>query len=146
MQAGPPQRRLIYENYCSRSKSRGQSKLSIPTFLFLCPFIVLAIPARGNRKSTINNRNHFMYRNLQLRFEDIIQELSDTLYSMALDSRTMSGVSADVRNLRSTASTPSLRSREGSITPMGMGKLDGQGGGNVKVVVRVRGFLPRGMV
>lgn len=87
-----------------------------------------------------------MYRNLQLRFEDIIQELSDTLYSMALDSRTMSGVSADVRNLRSTASTPSLRSREGSITPMGMGKLDGQGGGNVKVVVRVRGFLPRGMV
>jgi hypothetical protein len=43
---------------------------------------------------------------------------------------------------RSSASTPSLRSREGSVTPIG--RMDAPGG-NVRVVVRVRGFLPRGM-
>ncbi|TVY50621.1 Kinesin-like protein KIF1C [Lachnellula cervina] len=58
---------------------------------------------------------------------------------MALDPRLMPGVASDMR-LRSSASTPSLRSREGSVTPMG--RMDAPGG-NVRVVVRVRGFLPR---
>ena len=58
---------------------------------------------------------------------------------MALEPRLMPGVAAEVRSLRSTASTPSLRSREG--TPVGRMEPPG---GNVKVVVRVRGFLPRG--
>jgi len=52
----------------------------------------------------------------------------------------MPGVASEMR-LRSSASTPSLRSREGSVTPMG--RMDAPGG-NVRVVVRVRGFLPRG--
>ncbi|PQE16843.1 kinesin motor domain-containing protein [Rutstroemia sp. NJR-2017a BBW] len=39
----------------------------------------------------------------------------------------------------SSASTPSLRSREGSVAPAFK-----DSGGNVRVVVRVRGFLPRG--
>lgn len=54
---------------------------------------------------------------------------------MALDPRLMPSVAS----LRSSASTPSLRSRDGSI----MGRMDAPGG-NVRVVVRVRGFLPRG--
>ncbi|TVY44061.1 Kinesin-like protein [Lachnellula subtilissima] len=58
---------------------------------------------------------------------------------MALDPRLMPGVASEMR-LRSSASTPSLRSREGSVTPMG--RMDAPGG-NVRVVVRVRGFLPR---
>ncbi|CZR57188.1 related to KINESIN-LIKE PROTEIN KIF1C [Phialocephala subalpina] len=57
---------------------------------------------------------------------------------MALDPRLMPGVAAEMRSIRSSASTPSLRSRDGSISSF---KMDG--GGNVKVVVRVRGFLPR---
>jgi uncharacterized protein YraI len=48
--------------------------------------------------------------------------------------------------LRSTASSPSLRSREAAAvsragTPVNMHSGPG---GNVKVVVRVRAFLPRG--
>lgn len=50
--------------------------------------------------------------------------------------------------LTSSASSPSLRSKESVVvrpmTPtMGSNGAAG-GGGNVKVVVRVRGFLPRG--
>jgi hypothetical protein len=50
--------------------------------------------------------------------------------------------SADLRSsvIRSSASTPSLRSKDGTLPPHM--KMDG--GGNVKVVVRVRAFLPRG--
>lgn len=47
--------------------------------------------------------------------------------------------SADLRVVRSSASTPSLRSRDGTI-PF-HARMDN--GGNVRVVVRVRAFLPR---
>ncbi|KAH8668166.1 kinesin motor domain-containing protein [Tricladium varicosporioides] len=58
---------------------------------------------------------------------------------MALDPRLMPGVAAEMRSIRSSASTPSLRSRDGSISSLSMHTP----GGNVRVVVRVRGFLPR---
>jgi hypothetical protein len=83
-----------------------------------------------------------MYRNLQLRFCEVILEITDSLQDMALDGR-LTSVAAEMRTVRSSASTPSLRSREGSITPMGRHDAPG---GNVKVVVRVRGFLPRGII
>ncbi|EER25069.1 kinesin, putative [Coccidioides posadasii C735 delta SOWgp] len=54
--------------------------------------------------------------------------------------------SASVAGVRSTASSPSLRSKERIIAPAtrpGTPMNGGGGGGNVKVVVRVRGFLPR---
>lgn len=54
----------------------------------------------------------------------------------------MPGVTAEMRSIRSSASTPSLRSRDGAVTPTMGGLL--APGGNVRVVVRVRGFLPRG--
>lgn len=82
-----------------------------------------------------------MYANLQQRFRETIQHINDTLLDMALDPRLMPGVAAEMRSIRSSASTPSLRSREGSIAPIG--RMDAPGG-NVRVVVRVRGFLPRG--
>ena len=62
---------------------------------------------------------------------------------MALDARAFPGVASEAR-LKSTASAPSLRSRESEPVPMGRNTPD-NGGGNVKVVVRVRGFLSRGM-
>ena len=42
--------------------------------------------------------------------------------------------------IHSSASTPSLRSRDGTLPP----HLRMDNGGNVRVVVRVRAFLPRG--
>lgn len=46
---------------------------------------------------------------------------------------------------QSTASSPSLRSRESVIvSTQGIRPASPSPGGNVKVVVRVRGFLPRG--
>jgi hypothetical protein len=83
-----------------------------------------------------------MYLNQQQRFNEIVLGITDTLIGMALDPRLMPGVAAEMRSIRSSASTPSLRSREGSVTPIG--RMDAPGG-NVRVVVRVRGFLPRGM-
>lgn len=84
-----------------------------------------------------------MFVNWQQRTRDIFFEIENALTGMALDPRLMPGVAAELRSVRSSASTPSLRSREGSVTPGG-GERMGAPGGNVKVVVRVRGFLPRG--
>ncbi|KAG5979398.1 hypothetical protein E4U55_005206 [Claviceps digitariae] len=62
---------------------------------------------------------------------------------MALDARLMPPSTATPpdhpSHVRSSASTPSLRSRDGSV-PL-LSRMDR--GGNVKVVVRVRAFLPR---
>ncbi|CAH0053376.1 unnamed protein product [Clonostachys solani] len=58
---------------------------------------------------------------------------------MALDSRLMPSSPDPQRVVRSSASTPSLRSRDGTV-PM-LSRMDG--GGNVRVVVRVRAFLQR---
>ena len=66
---------------------------------------------------------------------------SDLLLSMALDPRSFPGISSEARQLKSSASTPSLRSRESSVLPS---SRNDNVGGNVRVVVRVRGFLPRG--
>jgi hypothetical protein len=82
-----------------------------------------------------------MYQNLQQRFSETILDINDTLIGMSLDPRLMPGVAVEMRSVRSSASTPSLRSREGSVTPIG--RMDAPGG-NVRVVVRVRAFLPRG--
>ncbi|KAL9131805.1 MAG: hypothetical protein Q9217_000332 [Psora testacea] len=61
---------------------------------------------------------------------------------MALDHRGFPGIISSFAPLKSSASTPSLRSRDSELVPMGSSTPD-HGGGNVRVVVRVRGFLPR---
>ncbi|KAL8822430.1 MAG: hypothetical protein Q9191_006836, partial [Dirinaria sp. TL-2023a] len=61
---------------------------------------------------------------------------------MALDPRGFPGIAPEVRPLKSSASSPSLRSRESELVPMGRSTPENSGG-NVRVVVRVRGFLPR---
>ena len=61
---------------------------------------------------------------------------------MAIDARAFPGIATEARP-RSSASAPSLRSRESEVVPMGRSPSE-NGGGNVRVVVRVRGFLPRG--
>ncbi|ORY71851.1 P-loop containing nucleoside triphosphate hydrolase protein [Pseudomassariella vexata] len=72
------------------------------------------------------------------RFRDIIDAICETL--TAINELPMETLHSDtMRTVRSSASTPSLRSRDGTV-PSHMTKMDG---GNVRVVVRVRAFLPR---
>jgi hypothetical protein len=86
-----------------------------------------------------------MFTILDQRYRDIIADISDTLAGMSLDPRLMPRPATPAsevaqRTIRSSASTPSLRSRDGTVPPHA--KMDP--GGNVRVVVRVRAFLPRG--
>lgn len=84
-----------------------------------------------------------MYVLQRLRYRSLFSDIQSQLQDMALDPRAFPGVASEVRQLKSSASTPSLRSRESELIPMGRLTPD-NGGGNVRVVVRVRGFLPRG--
>lgn len=84
-----------------------------------------------------------MYVSQRLRLHELFCDIRYRLEDMALDPRGFPGVATEVRQLKSSASTPSLRSRESTEIPMGRATPD-NGGGNVRVVVRVRGFLPRG--
>lgn len=86
-----------------------------------------------------------MYVLQRLRYRSVISDIQTCLEDMALDPRGFPGVHSEARQLKSSASTPSLRSRESELVPMGRSTPD-NGGGNVRVVVRVRGFLPRGIV
>lgn len=84
-----------------------------------------------------------MYNILEQRFHDIITDIGETLIGMSVDPRLMPNVATNEvaqRTVRSSASTPSLRSRDGTVPPHA--RMDP--GGNVRVVVRVRAFLPRG--
>ena len=83
-----------------------------------------------------------MYASQRLRFKVIVFEVQELLEDMALDARAFPGIAEEVRP-KSSASSPSLRSRDSEIITMGRSTPD-NGGGNVRVVVRVRGFLPRG--
>lgn len=114
-----------------------------------------------------------MHSSRQLRFREVANDIIDTLIGIAAEPRLMPGAAAvpsfspshepdtdgnnniatnnntdsitmstatPVRAVRSSASTPSLRSRDGTVPPHA--RMDP--GGNVRVVVRVRAFLPRG--
>jgi len=108
-----------------------------------------------------------MFHSRELRFRDIITDIEESLTDLALEPRLMPGgphhhhhhhqhqhshlsptatvVAAapmSLAYLHSNASTPSLRSRDGTVPPHA--RTDP--GGNVRVVVRVRAFLPRGML
>ncbi|KAL1895228.1 hypothetical protein Sste5346_005373 [Sporothrix stenoceras] len=110
-----------------------------------------------------------MHSSRQLRFREVANDIVDTLIGIAAEPRLMPGAAAvltneqnsdedipthnnintttatnmstatPVRAVRSSASTPSLRSRDGTVPPHA--RMDP--GGNVRVVVRVRAFLPR---
>ena len=86
-----------------------------------------------------------MYVSQRLRYQELIFNIENQLEEMALDPRGFPGVASEARLLKSSASTPSLRSRESELVPMGRATPD-SAGGNVRVVVRVRGFLPRGTI
>ncbi|OTA67922.1 kinesin-domain-containing protein [Hypoxylon sp. EC38] len=70
------------------------------------------------------------------RTKDLIDDICKTLTGM-LDPRLMP--LPNMRAIHSSASTPSLRSRDGTLPPY----MRMDTGGNVRVVVRVRAFLPR---
>ncbi|ATZ48315.1 hypothetical protein BCIN_03g05410 [Botrytis cinerea B05.10] len=76
-----------------------------------------------------------MYLHLQHQFSKKIAGINEKLIAMAIVPRLMPGMGMGVV---STASTPSLRSRRDSVVSTAR-----DAAGNVRVVVRVRGFLPR---
>ena len=84
-----------------------------------------------------------MYMLQRQRYQELISSIEEDLEAMALDLRAFPGVVSGSQLLKSSASTPSLRSRESELVEMGRSTPD-NGAGNVRVVVRVRGFLPRG--
>lgn len=78
----------------------------------------------------------------RLRFKHSLDEIIDALRDEYLDARLMpaSFSTRESRAMLSSASTPSLRAKDGTVPA----HARGDAGGNVRVVVRVRGFLPRG--
>ncbi|KAF5025903.1 hypothetical protein F66182_2022 [Fusarium sp. NRRL 66182] len=85
-----------------------------------------------------------MWTILRQRLHDSINDVNQILLTMALDPRLMPGAASPSSSfyegrVHSSASTPSLRSRD--ETTSFPARMDG--GGNVKVVVRVRAFLKR---
>ncbi|KAI8960112.1 P-loop containing nucleoside triphosphate hydrolase protein [Daldinia sp. FL1419] len=72
----------------------------------------------------------------QQRTNHLINDICTTLTGM-IDSRL--ATSLNIRTMPSSASTPSLRARDGILPP----QMRMDAGGNVRVVVRVRAFLPR---
>ncbi len=92
-----------------------------------------------------------MFYTRKQRYHEVIADIGETLIGISLDPRLMphhataavpssAGGEVALRTVRSSASTPSLRSRDGTVPPHA--RMDP--GGNVRVVVRVRAFLPRG--
>ncbi|KAI1414529.1 P-loop containing nucleoside triphosphate hydrolase protein [Hypoxylon sp. FL1857] len=67
----------------------------------------------------------------------IVDDICETLSGMLLGKQFIN--SPEMRAIRSSASTPSLRARDGTLPP----HMTMDSGGNVRVVVRVRAFLPR---
>lgn len=61
-----------------------------------------------------------------------------------ITSPSAASTTASAANLQSSASSPSLRARESIAVPVTQ-DVGSSPGGNVRVVVRVRKFLPRGM-
>ena len=84
-----------------------------------------------------------MFVQQRLYFKELMVNIQEQFRDMALDSRAYPGIQVNNPSLKSSASSPSLRSRESELVPMNPPATD-HGGGNVRVVVRVRGFLPRG--
>lgn len=84
-----------------------------------------------------------MYHQLRTRQHSLLTEFVQSLLDMVLDPRhpmstgIASPSSASAANLRSTASSPSLRARQSM-------SVEAMSPGNVRVVVRVRNFLLRG--
>ena len=79
----------------------------------------------------------------RLYFAELMSSVKQELKDMALDPRAYPGVHSEQPSATSSASSPSLRARDSQVVPMNR-SLSDNGGGNVRVVVRVRGFLPRG--
>ena len=86
-----------------------------------------------------------MYQSLRLRSQQSISDIIDVLEEMALvDTRGHRALTTPDIYSYSTASTPSLRAREAMPATIESTVGDSDGG-NVKVVVRVRKFVKRGM-
>lgn len=118
---------------------------------FLVPSLFRSNHFQQSPESTVPYTFHHhvirasMYCYLRQRYSTILQECEEILSqksAMVPPARTINHDSRSRTPVSSTASSPSLRSKTPVNVPMAPSNLNP--GGNVKVVVRVRGFLPRG--
>lgn len=145
-----------YRDLCStRSAAFSQPTKTTNQKKPWAPLLVSPIVYPGNGNSSFNDtskqrrtgpgpQSSRMWHILRRRHRDSIDQIIETLITMAVDARLMPSSAPNTPEnhlVRSTASTPSLRSRDGTL-PM-LARMDG--GGNVRVVVRVRAFLQRGI-
>lgn len=70
--------------------------------------------------------------------------LSGISAATGITSPSAASTATSAGNLQSSASSPSLRARESIAVPVTQDEGSSSPGGNVRVVVRVRKFLPRG--
>ena len=90
--------------------------------------------------------SYFMYVALQHRYQEVIADCIDLLGEAMAPARTWVNDDRARTPIVSTASSPSLRSKTPVAVPMTPPPGNMTPGGNVKVVVRVRGFLQRGKI
>jgi hypothetical protein len=84
-----------------------------------------------------------MYASLQQRYQEVVEDCIDLLCEAMAPARNAYDIRAS-SPMVSTASSPSLRSKTPVLVPATPQNGNMAPGGNVKVVVRVRGFLKRG--
>src|SRR5690242_15026766 len=85
-----------------------------------------------------------MYASLQHRYQDTLEECIQLLSEAMAPVRTLVNDDRARTPAASSASSPSLRSKTPVAVSMTPPPSNMNPGGNVKVVVRVRGFLQRG--
>jgi hypothetical protein len=90
--------------------------------------------------SKSNHHSRPMHHLRRQRSKEVVKNVEHLLQAMAFDARLLGGL----RPFESTASAPSLRASESAYRDS-MGATGTDDTGNVKVVVRVRQFIPRGM-
>ncbi|KAH9904785.1 P-loop containing nucleoside triphosphate hydrolase protein [Xylariomycetidae sp. FL2044] len=104
--------------------------------------LVTEVGAELMRKGLIRNFAHQMLHGIpclsRQRIRLLIEKFCDDLTGMVPEPQLMPK-RPTMKAVRSSASTPSLRSRDGTLPP----HIKMDAGGNVRVVVRVRAFLPR---
>jgi hypothetical protein len=138
------------EDVMSLFISNPKLQCSLDPFKAISGSASITRSARGPscvRHLTFLVRFVLMYVSLQNRYRAAIDEcyqLLEEAVNMAPPGRAINANTRPQTPTLSNASSPSLRSRTPvsvPVTPVGSSMRPG---GNVKVVVRVRGFLPRG--
>lgn len=102
-------------------------------------------PARACQAPAVGPLLVHMHHHRRQRSKQLVHDVQTRLGDMALDPRLGRGLPHKAHSFESTASAPSLRAPDPGPLPVEGAAGADQDGGNVKVVVRVRAFVKRGV-